>query len=121
MITELLAVDFFHLLNAFHNLSHDFVVDFATVFVILCTSFSCNSETLWYRKTDFSHFCKVCTLTAEQITHGHVAFFKHVNPLVCHLSYLLKLFIALIFLYSFLRPKFIAVINNNSCLHSIMR
>ncbi|MGN0543907.1 MAG: hypothetical protein ACI4JG_10715, partial [Acutalibacteraceae bacterium] len=31
------------------------------------------------------------TLTAKKVTHGHVAFVKHVNPFVCHLIYLQKI------------------------------
>ena len=85
MIAELFAIDLFHLGNALHNLTHNFVIDLAAVFVILSTSLGSYSEALRYRKTDFSHLCKVCTLTAKQVTHGHVAFFKHVNPFVCHL------------------------------------
>ena len=83
-IAELLAVDLFHLLDAFHSLCHDLVVDLASVFVILCTSLSCDSEALRYRKTDAGHLSQVCTLAAEQVAHGHVAFAKHVDPFVCH-------------------------------------
>ena len=83
-IAELLAVDLFHLLNAVHDLSHDLVVDLAAVLIVLCAGLSCDGETLRYRQTDAGHLSQVCTLTAEEIPHGHVAFAKHINPFVCH-------------------------------------
>ena len=83
-IAELLAVDFFHLLNAVHNLRHDLIVDLAAVFIVLCTSLSCNCEALRYRKTDAGHFGQVCALASEKVAHGHVAFAEHINPFVCH-------------------------------------
>ena len=84
LIAELLAVDFFHLLNAVHNLCHDFVVDLAAIFIVLGTSFCGDGEALRYRKTDCGHFSQVCTLASEQVPHGHVAFAEHINPFVCH-------------------------------------
>ena len=86
-IAKLLAVDLLHLLNTFHSLSHDLIINLTTILIVLCTSFCCNCESLWYRKTNCCHLCKVGTLTTKKITHGHVAFAKHINPLVCHLSY----------------------------------
>ena len=83
-IAELLAVDLFHLLNAVHDLSHDLVVDLAAVLIVLCAGLSCDGEALRYRQTDAGHLSQVCTLTAEEIPHGHVAFAKHINPFVCH-------------------------------------
>ena len=83
-IAELLAVDLFHLLDAVHNLCHDLVADLAAVLIVLCAGLSCDGETLRYRQTDAGHLSQVCTLTAEEIAHGHVAFAKHINPFVCH-------------------------------------
>ena len=83
-IAELLAVDLLHLLNAFHSLSHDLVVDLSAIFVVLSASLSSDGEALGYGQTDAGHLGKVCALTAEEITHGHVAFAEHVDPLVCH-------------------------------------
>ena len=83
-IAELLAVDLFHLLNAFHDLSHDFVVDLAAILIVLCASLSGDGEALRYRKTDAGHLSQVCALASEKVAHGHVAFAEHINPFVCH-------------------------------------
>ena len=43
--------DLFHLSDVFSNLSLDFIVDLSSILIKLCTSFCCNCESLWYRKT----------------------------------------------------------------------
>ena len=85
MIAEFLSIDLFHLCNAFHNLSHDLVVDLSTVFIILCAGFSSDSEALRYRQTDLGHFSKVGTLAAKQLTHAGIAFRKQIYPF-CHVQ-----------------------------------
>ena len=83
-IAELLAVDLFHLSDAFHSLCHDLVIDLAAVLVVLCAGLGGDGEALGYRKTDTGHLSQVRTLAAQQVAHGHVAFAEHVNPFVCH-------------------------------------
>ena len=82
-ITESFAGYFFHLNDGFHNLLHNFVVDFSSIFIVLCTSFCCDCETLRNRKSQIGHLCKVGTFTAQKITHSCITFCKHVNPF-CH-------------------------------------
>ena len=83
-VAELLAVDFFHLADELHDLSHDVVIDLAAIFVVLGASFGGDGETLGNGQTDLAHLCQVCALTAEKVTHGGIAFGEHVNELLAH-------------------------------------
>ena len=84
-IAELLTGYSLHLYDVVHDLGHDLVIDLTAVLIVLSASFGRNSEALRNRETDLGHFGQVCTLTAEQLTHGCVAFGKQVAILlVCH-------------------------------------
>ena len=85
-VTEFHTGDAFHLVDVLHNLSLDVIVDFTAIFIVLSASLSRNSEALRNRQTDFGHFSKVRTFTAQQLTHGRVAFAEQVHILVTHLS-----------------------------------
>ena len=41
---EFLSGDLFHLCNCFHDLIHDLVINFSSVFIVLRTSFCCDRE-----------------------------------------------------------------------------
>ncbi len=84
LIPELLAADFFHLVDVSHYFLLNTVVDFATVFIVLCTSFRRYREALGYGKTDFGHFRKVRALAAQKLAHTCVCFGEEIAILLCH-------------------------------------
>ena len=68
----------------FHNLRHDFIVDFFAVGIILRTSFGGNGKALRNGHTEIRHFCKVGAFAAQQLSHAAVPFFEVVNVLLTH-------------------------------------
>ena len=50
-VAEFLSGDLFHFCDGFHDLSHDLIINFSSVFIVLSTSFCCNCEALWYRQS----------------------------------------------------------------------
>ena len=80
-----------YLIDVLHDFRLNVRVNLSTVFVVLSTSFGGDGETLGNGKTDFGHFSKVSTFTAEELAHGAVAFGEKVNILFCaHLMNLHK-------------------------------
>ena len=73
-ITELLSVDLLHLFHVFHDLGHNLIIDLAAVSIILGACFGGNGKALGNRKADVAHFGKVGTFSAEELTHGCIAF-----------------------------------------------
>ncbi len=78
-VTEFLTGDLLHLADVLKDLCEDLVIDLTTVFIILCTSLCGDRKTLRNRKSEVGHLSKVCTLTAEELTHAAVALRKQVN------------------------------------------
>ncbi len=85
-IAELLAIDLLHDLDVLHDLSHDFVVDLAAVFVILRAGFGGDGEALGDGHADVGHFGQVGALAAQKLAHLGVAFGEQVDVLFAHLS-----------------------------------
>ena len=61
-----------------------FIVDLSAILIILCACLCRDRESLRNREANLSHFCKVCTLTAEKVTHRCVSLFKEINILFAH-------------------------------------
>ena len=57
---------------------------FAAIFVVLGAGFGGDGEALGNGQTDLAHLSQVCALTAEEVTHGGIAFGEHVNELLAH-------------------------------------
>jgi len=83
-ISEFLSCYGFHLFDGIHNLSHNLIVDFSSIFIVLCTSLCCNCESLRYWQSQVCHLSKVSTFSTKKVSHGCVTFCKHVDPF-CHL------------------------------------
>ena len=92
MIAEFFAGDLFHFLDVFHDLSHDLIVDFLTVLIVLGAGFRRDGEALRNRKTEICHFSKVCAFTAEKLAHVRVAFGKKVDVFFCHCCFTSEIF-----------------------------
>ena len=60
--------------NSLANLIFEVGRILVIIVVIIRANFRCDGESRRYRQTDLVHFCKVGTFTAEEITHGGVAF-----------------------------------------------
>ena len=60
--------------NSLANLIFEVGRILVIIVVIIRADFRCDGESRRYRQTDLVHFCKVGTFTAEEITHGGVAF-----------------------------------------------
>ena len=76
MVTEFFTGDSFHLNDIFVDFSHNFIVDFSAILIILCAGLSSDGEALRNGKTDIGHFSKVRAFTAKKLTHICVAFGK---------------------------------------------
>ena len=83
-IAKLLAGDLFQFDNSVQDLGLDIAVDLTAIFIVLSTGFGGDGETLRNRKTKVGHFCKVRTLTAEDLTHVCVTFAEKVDIFLCH-------------------------------------
>ena len=84
VIAELLAGDLLHLLNIFHDLGHDLVVDLAAVLIVLGAGLGGDGEALRHRQTNIGHFRQIGALTAQQLTHLCVALCEQVTILLTH-------------------------------------
>ena len=84
MIAELLAGDLLHLLDVFHDLGHDGVVDLAAIFIILGAGLGGDGEALGDGQADVGHLGEVCALAAQKLTHARVAFREQVDILFAH-------------------------------------
>ena len=84
MIAKLLAGDLLHLLDIFHDLGHDLVVDLAAVLIVLGAGLGGDGEALRHGQTDVGHFRQIGALTAQQLTHLCVALCKQVTILLTH-------------------------------------
>ena len=84
-IAKLLAGDAFHLLDVFHDLRHDCRIDLLTILIVLSASLGGDSKALGYRQTDVGHFCKICALAAQKLTHICVALSEQVAILFTHI------------------------------------
>ena len=87
LVTELLAGDLLQLGNVGHDLSLDIGIDLTAIFVVLGAGFGGDGEALRHGQTNVGHFGQVSALTAQQLTHGAVAFGKQINILVRHLKF----------------------------------
>ncbi len=85
-VAELLARDFFHLVDVFHDFGLDRRIDLSAVLVILRASLGRNREALGNGKTDVGHFRKVRALAAENFAHFRVTFGEKVTILFCHVK-----------------------------------
>ena len=74
LISKLLSSDLFHLLNVFHNLALNFIVNLLTIFIILSTCFRCNREALWYRKSQIGHLSQIRALSSKKVSHVRITF-----------------------------------------------
>ena len=83
-IAELLAVNFFHLADEFHDLRHDLVVDLAAVLIVLSAGLGGDGETLGNGQTDVGHLSKVRALAAQKLTHARVTFREQIDILFAH-------------------------------------
>ena len=72
LVAELFAGDLFHLLDVFHDLCLDFIVDLSAIFIVSGAGFGCDGEALRYGKTEAGHFREVRALAAEQVAHVFV-------------------------------------------------
>ena len=86
MIAELFAGDFFHLYDVFIDFGNDGVIDLTAVLIEPGAGFGGDDEALGNRQTDFGHFGKVGALSAEQLTHGGVAFGEQVYEFFAHMG-----------------------------------
>ena len=59
VIAELLAGDLLHLLDIFHDLGHDLVVDLAAVLIVLGAGLGGDGEALRHGQTDVGHFRQI--------------------------------------------------------------
>ena len=84
VIAELLAGDLLHLLDIFHDLGHDLVVDLAAVLIVLGAGLGGDGEALRHGQTDVGHFRQIGALTAQQLTHLCVALCEQVTILLTH-------------------------------------
>ena len=84
-VAELLAGHFFQLLDVLHDLGLDVGVDLMVVLVVLRAGLGGDGEALRDRHAKAGHFCQVCALAAEQLTHLAVALGEQVYILVRHL------------------------------------
>ena len=88
MIAELLAGDLFHLLNIFHDLGHDLVVDLAAVLIVLGAGLGGDGKALRHGQTDVGHLSQVGALATQQLTHLGVALGEQIAILFAHLHIL---------------------------------
>ena len=84
-IAEFLAGNALKLFDVFHNFRHDFIVNLATVLIVLGAGFGGDGKALGNGKTDVGHLCKVGALAAEKLTHLCIAFREKVNKLFAHI------------------------------------
>ena len=84
MIAELLAGDLLHLLDVFHDLGHDGVVDLAAIFIILGAGLGGDGEALGDGQADVGHLGQIGALTAQQLAHLGVALGKEIAILLTH-------------------------------------
>ena len=89
-ISELFAVDLFHLSDVFHDLRLDFIVDLTAILIVLSAGFCRNGEALGNRQADICHFSQIGALAAQQLTHVGVAFSEEVQVLLGHGNLLLN-------------------------------
>ena len=75
-VTELLAGDLFHLADVLVDLSHDLIVDFLSVLVVLGAGLCCDSKALRYGESQTCHLCQICSLSTQKITHLRITFFE---------------------------------------------
>ena len=66
------TLDSLSLLEGLGYLSLESVVVTATELIVLSTALGCDSETCRYRNVESTHLSKVCTLTAEKLTHSAI-------------------------------------------------
>ena len=88
VIAELLAGDLFHLLNIFHDLGHDLVVDLAAVLIVLGAGLGGDGKALRHGQTDVGHLSQVGALATQQLTHLGVALGEQIAILFAHLHIL---------------------------------
>ena len=81
MVAELLAGDALHLLDVFHDLGKDAVIDLLAVLIILGAGLGGDGEALGHGQADVGHLGQIGALTAQQLTHVLVALFKHIEVL----------------------------------------
>ena len=84
MVAELLAGDALHLLDVFHDLGKDAVIDLLAVLIILGAGLGGDGEALRHGQTDVGHLSQVGALAAQKFTHVGVAFREQVTILLAH-------------------------------------
>ena len=85
LVAELLAGDFFHLVDVLHDFSLNAGIDLLAVLVILRAGFGGNGEALRNGKSQAGHLGEVRALAAQKLAHFSVAFGEEVTILfVCH-------------------------------------
>lgn len=80
-VIEFLFGNFLHLADVLHNLAFDFIVDSASIIIILSTGLCHNSIPLRDRQSDIGHFGKVCTFTFQNLPHRGFPLTKQINIL----------------------------------------
>ena len=85
MIAELLTGDLLHLLDVFHDLGHDGVVDLAAILIILGAGLGGDGEALGHGQANVGHLGQIGALTAQQLAHFGVALGKEIAILLTHL------------------------------------
>ena len=85
VIAELLTGDLLHLLDVFHDLGHDGVVDLAAILIILGAGLGGDGEALGHGQADVGHLGQIGALTAQQLAHFGVALGKEIAILLTHL------------------------------------
>ena len=84
VVAELLAGDALHLLDVFHDLGKDAVIDLLAVLIILGAGLGGDGEALRHGQTDVGHLSQVGALAAQKFTHVGVAFREQVTILLAH-------------------------------------
>ncbi len=79
-IAELLALLFLQSRKRCKDLSFDLLGDLPAVIVIIRTSLRGHGKALRDRQTQIRHLRQVSALTAQEITHIRIPFFKQINP-----------------------------------------
>ena len=83
-VTELLAVDLFHLSKVFIDFRLNFRRNLFTVVIITGAGLGRNREALRNGHAEPRHLRKVCAFAAEELAHVLVALREQVNILVAH-------------------------------------
>ena len=90
-VAELFAGDLLQLVDIFHDLSLNLVVDLLAVLIILGTGLGTDGEALGDGHPDVGHFGQVGSLTAQELAHIGASLGEEIEIFVCQFTSFLSI------------------------------